>query len=251
MNRLILETAAVLVLAASAASAREPAAPCTVDFRFSPPQWQVAICLPDDPQKSLVDKDGALLYHYGHGKREFGTRIALEFDAGLAWQKQELLSPRVPIVRTHLAADGLQVVEDALAVTDPPPAGTPRGDLILVHVTNTSATARMLSPKLVLETTREFHTNDRQVAISGGESIQSSLKITGPTSVAGYPWKPWGSRPANRPSSLCFTLAAERSAASRRRSKQPWPRGSVPCSIGNRPRSLTGECRCPTRASKA
>ena len=51
-----------------------------VDFRYSPPQWQTAICLPDDPCKSLVDKSGALLYHYGQGGREFGTRIAVEVD---------------------------------------------------------------------------------------------------------------------------------------------------------------------------
>ena len=39
------------------------AAQDTVDFRYSPPEWQTAICLPDDPQKSLVDKSGELLYH--------------------------------------------------------------------------------------------------------------------------------------------------------------------------------------------
>ena len=40
-----------------------------VDFRYSPPEWQAAICLPDDPWKSLVDKSGALLYHFGKGGR--------------------------------------------------------------------------------------------------------------------------------------------------------------------------------------
>ena len=29
-----------------------------VDFSFSPPEWQTAICLPDDPDKSLVDRSG-------------------------------------------------------------------------------------------------------------------------------------------------------------------------------------------------
>ncbi len=45
----------------------------TVDFRYSPPEWQTAICLPDDPHKSLVDRSGELLYHYEQGGREFAS----------------------------------------------------------------------------------------------------------------------------------------------------------------------------------
>jgi hypothetical protein len=29
-----------------------------VDFRYAPPWWQSAICLPDDPDKILVGKEG-------------------------------------------------------------------------------------------------------------------------------------------------------------------------------------------------
>ena len=89
-----------------------------VDFRYSPPEWQAAICLPDDPQKSLVDKSGELLYHFGEGGREFATRVAVEVTSNAVWQKQELLSPRVPIVRTFRVAGELQIVEEAFAVTD-------------------------------------------------------------------------------------------------------------------------------------
>jgi hypothetical protein len=89
-----------------------------VNFRYSPPEWQTAICLPDDPHKSLVDRSGELLYHYGQGGREFATRLGVEVTAGASWQKQELHSPRVPIVRTFLKADGLEILEEAFAVTD-------------------------------------------------------------------------------------------------------------------------------------
>jgi hypothetical protein len=96
-----------------------------VDFRFAPPQWQAAICLPDDPCKSLVDHRGTLLYHYGQGGREFATQIAVEAAAGVVWKKQELLSPRVPIVRTFWTAPSLEITEEAFAVTDlPQPANT-------------------------------------------------------------------------------------------------------------------------------
>lgn len=96
-----------------------------VDFSYSPPEWQTAICLPDDPQKSLVDRSGELLYHYNQGGREFGTRIGVLVVGDSVWQKQDMYSPRVPIVRTQRAADGLEIIEEAFAVTDLRQTGRP------------------------------------------------------------------------------------------------------------------------------
>ena len=84
-----------------------------VDFRYSPPEWQTAICLPDDPHKSLVDKSGALLYHYRKGGREFGTRIEVEVVKDALWQKQELYSPEIPVVKTYLKTNNLDILEQA------------------------------------------------------------------------------------------------------------------------------------------
>jgi len=36
-----------------------------VDFRYALPWWQTAICLPDDPDKTLVGKEGQLLFDFG------------------------------------------------------------------------------------------------------------------------------------------------------------------------------------------
>ena len=94
--------------------------PTGVDFHFSPPQWQTAICLPDDPDKSLVDRSGELLYHYNQGGREFGTRVGIEEIENAVWQKQELCSPRVPIVITRRLAEGLEITEETFAITDLP-----------------------------------------------------------------------------------------------------------------------------------
>jgi hypothetical protein len=108
-------TAGALRSSAAAGEALDP-----VDFRYSPPEWQTAICLPDDPYKTLVDKSGELLYGYGLGGREFATRIGVEVTGGAVWTKQELVSPRVPIVRTYRSAGGLEILEDAFAVADLP-----------------------------------------------------------------------------------------------------------------------------------
>ena len=146
----------------------------SVNFPFSPPEWQTAICLPDDPHKSLVDKSGALLYHYKKGGREFGTRVSVAVTGDAVWQKQELLSPRVPVVNTYRTADGLHIIEEAFAVNTPA-----RNDWILVHVTNTGKEPRSLQPQLMVDTKLGLQLVDQHVVVNNHETVTTSLKMTG------------------------------------------------------------------------
>jgi len=107
------------------ASLGQAAEPLAVDFRYAPPEWQTSLCLPDDPHKTLVDRNGDLLYHYGQGGREFGTRLGLDFGTITTWKKQELLSPRSAVVRTTWSAPGLTITADAFAATDLPSTPSP------------------------------------------------------------------------------------------------------------------------------
>ena len=151
-----------------------------VDFRDAPARWQTAICLPDDPQKSLVDDHGTLLYHYGRGGHEFATRITVRID-GTTWQKQELVSPRIPIVNTTKSADGLSVVEEAFADTRATTPGMPRSDRILVHLTNTGTAERAVAPRLMVDTTLAFEWAGQSARIDGHDAITTSLGMTGVT----------------------------------------------------------------------
>jgi hypothetical protein len=181
------------VVAAEAPPPRDPAIAAAnagtqvLNFRHAPPQWQTAICLPDDAQKSLVDERGCLLYHYGKGGNEFGTRVSVEVVGNAVWQKQELASPRVPLVRTCRAADGLHIVEEAFAVTGPPrdvpsaQGAPPRHDLIVVRVINTAAAERAVSPQLIVDTRLAFQLADSQVLVNARETIRASLKMLGLT----------------------------------------------------------------------
>ncbi len=215
-NSRILDRKPVAVLLAvwlaRAAMAAETGAPSAlpVGFPYSPPEWQTAICLPDDPHKSLVDRSGDLLCHYGQGGREFATRVGVEVTARDAWRKQELLSPRVPIVRTFLAAEGWEIVEEAFAVKDlrqpnqPPdsdalladkldsraearsvlstqPEGPARNGVILVRVTNTGTESRAFQPRLIVDSTLEFtfQPEAQRVVVNGHETILSSLTMSG------------------------------------------------------------------------
>ena len=87
------------------------------------------------------------------------------------WQKQELESPRVPIVRTLLAADNLEITEEAFAVADlgqavkaSNPGGLTRNDLLLVQVRNTGSETRTLQPRLIVDTTLPSISNRRTSA---------------------------------------------------------------------------------------
>ena len=101
--------------------------PWTIDFRYAPPWWQTSICLPDDWQKTLVGKDGSLLYDYPGNYAGFGTRITFGLPGETQWLKQELASPRVPIVRTIQRNGDVEIVQETFAVAPPLAAATKRG----------------------------------------------------------------------------------------------------------------------------
>ena len=98
--------------------------PWAIDFRYAPPWWQTAICLPDDWQKTLVGKEGSLLYDYPGNYAGFGTRITFGLPGETRWLKQELASPRVPIVRTFQRNGNVEIVAETFALA--PPLASPR-----------------------------------------------------------------------------------------------------------------------------
>ncbi len=108
----------LLVPAGARARAESPggARPWALDFRYAPPDWQTSICLPDDWQKTLVGKDGALLYDYPGRNAGFRTKITAGFAGPGEWVRQELDSPRVPIVRTVKRCGAVELTEEAFAV---------------------------------------------------------------------------------------------------------------------------------------
>jgi hypothetical protein len=149
-----------------------------VDLRYSPSQWQSAICLPDDPHKSLVDRSGELLFHFNRGGREFGTRVSVQVADSTVWKKQELYSARVPIVETYLTADGLEILEEAFTVTGLDDSLV-HNDLLLVHIKNSGAREHPLQPKLVVNTTLVSQLFDQRVVVDNHETITCSLRMTG------------------------------------------------------------------------
>ena len=120
--------------------------PWTVDFRYAPPVWQTAICLPDDWQKTLVGTDGSLLYDYPGSYAGFGTRITFTLPGETQWIKQELASPRVPITQTVLRNGDVEIVEETFAVAPPLPSPGKKAGLVLERLDSQAAQTGWAAP---------------------------------------------------------------------------------------------------------
>jgi hypothetical protein len=142
--------------------------PWVIDFRYAPPWWQTSLCLPDDGQKTLAGKDGSLLYDYPGKHAGFGAKITAGVAEGLTWARQELLSPRVPIVRTFHRAGGMEMETESFAVAPPLPAAkTPATNAVAVErVGANSGQTGWASPSAACDPAF------RNVAIGWGQSVQ-------------------------------------------------------------------------------
>src|ERR1700748_1000450 len=85
-----------------------------VDHRYSPPWWQTLVCLPDDPVKTLVGREGQIFGDYDYkGPRDFSFSLGLDGRQSLQWESQRLLSARAPVLRTVKRAGAVRVTEEA------------------------------------------------------------------------------------------------------------------------------------------
>lgn len=114
--------ATVLLTLMLAGTTRAAETPRIVDFRYALPWWQTNICLPDDPEKTLVGKEGQFFFDYGGGgPRHFAFSIAPQLEGNPKWLRQETASPKTPLVRTWWDADGVEVRAEAFLTIPPPP----------------------------------------------------------------------------------------------------------------------------------
>jgi hypothetical protein len=161
----------------------------TADYRYAPPSWQTCIGLPDDWQKTLVSKEGVLLYDYIKGN-EFGTRVSVGINgAAETVSAQAMADPRVPIVETVLSDKGGRELmrETALAVVPGDDQKLPlrrntkadegrpaRGDLLLIK--KTPGRHRLA---LTIESKDPLDLADRTITRKGRRFIGFSAGWTG------------------------------------------------------------------------
>lgn len=138
-----------------------------IDYRYAPESWQSAYCLPNDPYKSLVSKNGELLYgHPGPGAApdafaqivSFGFRDAAEG----AFVSQKMDSAAAPVVTTLLdwKAAGVEMTLFATQIE-----GEGRVDNLLVKITPKSAEKTLLVPELRVRSRARFSSDTEDEAM--------------------------------------------------------------------------------------
>ncbi|MBA4313331.1 MAG: hypothetical protein C0417_11955 [Chlorobiaceae bacterium] len=130
----------------------------TVDFRYSPKDWQSTFCFPDDPSKNLVGKLGDLRYgHPGIGNDEkiFPQRISfgLQGKEPLQYIDQKLESPAIPIITTKL--DGGDVIVETITFASKNKSEG-RVDNVIVHIYPKSEIDVEVEPEIVLTSVSKF-----------------------------------------------------------------------------------------------
>jgi hypothetical protein len=163
---------ALFVLAMTAAGAR---ATEMVDYAYAPALWQTAIGLIDDPDKSVVDKSGTLLYDFSKGfDGEFATRISLDFAPDAQWVLQQLQSPKIPIVVTQSQAGSLAIEQRAFSVAKPE-----RSDVVHIVLHNAGPSDLTLSPRILVETTNALRMSGNAAHIDKNITVTASLPFRG------------------------------------------------------------------------
>ena len=83
-----------------------------IDHRYTPEWWQSLMCLPDDPVKTLVGKEGQVFGDYGYkGPRDFSFSIMFDSKQPSTWKSQVLQSALVPMTITQKDDYGINITE--------------------------------------------------------------------------------------------------------------------------------------------
>ena len=83
-----------------------------IDHSYAPAWWQTLVCLPDDPVKTLVGKEGQVFGDFNYpGPRHFSFALQFDSKTPAAWKSQQLQSAVVPLLHTVKDAGGIQIEE--------------------------------------------------------------------------------------------------------------------------------------------
>jgi len=128
-----------------------------IDFRYAPALRQTAFCFPDDPQKSLVNQAGQLLYGYDKSASVnfFPLKIGFELNGTQAPKElgQQLESPSIPIVRTALEYPSISVLLTTFATNV---TGEGRVDNVIVEITPHSGESVSIEPLIEIFSLEKF-----------------------------------------------------------------------------------------------
>ena len=135
-----------------------------VDFRYAPSFWQSTYCYPDDPYKSLVGKNGELLYgHEGQGADENDfphvASVSIKGAGDGKFVEQKLETPGIPIITTKREWDAVSLTLVSYASSHEDEG---RVDNLLIEVRPKGAPEVKCTPQIIVTSKSIFWSNDRK-----------------------------------------------------------------------------------------
>jgi hypothetical protein len=148
-----------------------------VDFRYAPRVRQTAFCFPDDPDKSLTDEAGTLLYGYDskHGIDRFPLKVGFGLNGMNPAQsvEQRLEEPGIPILTTKLNWDDVTLTLATFATNR---AGEGRYDNVVIQVRGNSDKDVEVEPVLSVNSQNKWKLEQKDdVACVSSEGTQEPL----------------------------------------------------------------------------
>ena len=156
-----------------------------IDFCFAPVLQQTAFCFPDDVYKSLVTRQGELLYGYKRDEVEyFPLRLRFGLD-GMDLSEvlsHGLESPGIPIVKTVLQRDEVTITLTTFA-TDGEKEG--RVDNVWMEIKPRSGKECAVAPLVFLDSERSYELHVKSDLVHVVDKEDGSLLLL--AKASGYP----------------------------------------------------------------
>ncbi|MBI4546571.1 MAG: twin-arginine translocation signal domain-containing protein [Ignavibacteriae bacterium] len=151
----------------------EPPLEAGIDFRYAPTSWQSTYCFPDDPHKSLVGKNGELLYgHPGLGT-DWNTiphivSVQISGKEPLMFVNQQLESPSIPIIITTLSGSDI-LVELTSFATNHKDEG--RVDNLVIVIRPKGTQEVECTPEILMKSAGKFSAEQKEDSSSSRDYI--------------------------------------------------------------------------------
>ena len=177
-----------------------------VNYQYSPSWWQTTINLPEDPRKSLVGKNGQLLYEYPVAITDpklstvsgYNTSISFQTGENEVWKGQQLLKAEVPVVITQKEWKSLVVREEVFTVApllfgsndttikeylgtalSKKVTGRPGNDILIITIENKGSTPVIINPIIRINSTYSMNVDTSK----GKVFLSDFLRVVIPYSI--------------------------------------------------------------------
>ncbi len=168
----------LIVFTISSLKAQTNATIQEVNYKYAPSWWQTLINQPESARKSVVGKNGELMYEFpnANSNQQSGFGTVIRFSAGEkeTWANQQLYNARIPMLITRKELNNIKVTEETFAVAPllfgaddntvsdflgtwlgQKVNGKPGNDIVIITYENKGNATISLSPELKIITSHQ------------------------------------------------------------------------------------------------